>query len=827
MSRYTPDSSQKLAGKDSGSLSALGVSSRDATHLVNRQGVGRMDEALIINSMPATAINDLTDERLLSIAQQNYNTSEEYFNASHRTRIMDAMSRFNSQHPKGSKYWQDAFLRRSKIFRPKTRSVIRKREAAAIIAMFSTTDVAAINASDNGNPQAARDARIQQALLNHRLNEDARFYQFVMGSVQDADRQGIVCAATQWEYRETTRYYDRIKTDENGTQTRDRISARMPTFDRPAWRLVPIENIRFSPGCDWMDPVNSSPYLIELMPRYVCEIREQINNPRARLKYRNLNDAELMMGTKSNEWDPIRIQREHNRQDRYARQGEIHDYSIVWVHRNILRIDGEDYIYDTVGTQVMLSDMVPLNQVDPRGYRGYVIGGMTLESHNPFPEGTATLMSQLQDELNDNANLRTDMNKMATAGRYFVKRTAGIDLHALARFSPGSAVEMDDPESSVKWDRANPPPSSNYEENNLLNTEIDDLVGNFNQGSVAANKQLNETVGGLSMLGDIGTQMTEYDMRTLAKTFFEPVLRQTLDLVRMYETDRDLAAQIGSKFAISEVQYWQSLQTPTVLNINVGFGATNPMKRLEKLQAGMKIMSEFFPYMMMMADQAEIVQEVFGAVGYPDAERFFPFLDEKTQQDPKYRTLIMQLNQMRMLSFPHIAEAQGRQQQGQAQAMGAITAAKIKAQADVTKTREQIAGQLKLKELELDLARVELQIEYANTDIKREELNLERQKLANDIAVQQEQMAIQAQGTQIAANPAQMGEPTPEQQQQITSLDQPGSSGVQLPPLAQLMASLNSVLGGPAGGQQQSQPEDEDDDTMSVGEMQQAGGPPA
>lgn len=823
MSRFMPSSENKLAGNGQSGLSSLGLPNREASHMIQRQGVGRMDEALILEAFPAETINDTSDERMLQIAQQNYNTSEEYFNASHRTRIMDAMSRFNSQHPKGSKYWQDAFLRRSKIFRPKTRSVIRKREAAAIMAMFSTSAVTAIDASDNGNPQAAKDARIQQHLLNHRLNEDARFYQFVMGCVQDADRQGIVCAATQWEYREATRYYDRIRTDEHGNQSRDRISARMPTFDRPSWRLVPIENIRFSPGCDWMDPVNSSPYLIELMPKYVCEIRQEMKNPRARLKYRDLNDAMLMMGTKSNEWDPIRIQREHNRQDRYARQGEIHDYSIVWVHRNIIRVEGEDYIYDTIGTQVMLSDLVPLNQVDPRGYRPYVIGGMTLESHNPFPEGTATLMSQLQDELNDNANLRTDMNKMATAGRYFVKRTAGIDLHALARFSPGSAVEMDDPANSVKWDRATPPPSSNFEENNLLNTEIDDLVGNFNQGSVAANKQLNETVGGLSMLGDVGTQMTEYDMRTLAKTVFEPVLRQTLDLVRMYETDRALAAQIGSKFAISEVQYWNSLQTQTTLNINVGFGATNPMKKLEKLQAGMKIMGEFFPYMMMMADQAEIVQEVFGAVGYPDAERFFPFLDEKTQQDPKYRALIMQLNQMRMLSFPHIAEAQGRQQQGQAQAMGAITAAKIKAQADVSKTREQIAGQLKLKEMELALARVELQIEYAKTDIAREELNLERQKLANDIAMQQEQMLITAQGTQVKNPHAEPGQPTPEQEQQIQSLDQPGSQGVQLPPLDSLMQQLSGKLGGPVGGGE----DDDSDDGMTVGEMQQSGGPPA
>lgn len=817
MSFFNPSSEEKLAGATATGLSGLKLPGLEPTHVFQRTG-GRPDkDALDPDSVPFDPGDRGNDTALLQLAEQNYSVSEDYFNATHRTRIMDAMARFNSQHPRGSKYWTDSFLRRSKIFRPKTRAMVRKREASAIMAMFSTQDVVAINANDNGNPDSARDARVQENVLNHRINEDARFYQFVMGAVQDADRQGIVCAATEWEYREATRYYTRMTIDDQGQRQFERLSMKMPKFDRPSWRLIPLENMRWSPAASWINIVDTSPYLIELMPMYLCDVREQIKNTKRRLPYRQLSDAELSLGVRSNEYDPIRIQREHNKLDRFAANGEIRDYQIVWVHRNIVRIDGEDYVYDTIGTRVMLSDIVPLSQVDPRGYRPYVIGAANMESHNPYPDGAVTLMSQLQDEINDNSNLRTDMNKMATAGRYFVKRAAGIDLHALARFSPGSAVEMEDPAGSVKWDRAPAPPSSNFEENNLLNTEADDLIGNFNQGSVAANKQLNETVGGLSMLGDIGTQMTEYDLRTLAKTLFEPVLRQTLDMVKMFETDQDLAAQIGSKFAMNEVQYWKAIQTPTVLNINVGFGATNPMKRLEKLNLAMKTMGEFFPYLMMMSNQAEIVQEVFGACGYQDATRFFPFLDQKAQQDPKYTALIMQLNQMRMLTFPHVAEAQGRQQQGQAQAMGAITAAKIKSQTDLQKNRDAIAGKIKVTQMQLDLAKVELQIEYAKTDIEREQLNLDRQKLANDIAIQQEQLAIQAQGT-LLQNPHAMEEPIPGQsQEQVNSLDQPGSQGVQMPSLPALVQQLNSTLGGPVGGKS-----DTPDDEMTAGEMANA-----
>ena len=787
MARFNPSSEAKLAGYAETQLPRPELPEQ-GQRMSNRGGAGRVDEPLIVDSTPMDSIDNVGDARLLQLAQQNYNTSEEYFNASQRTRVMDAMARFRSMHPKGSKYWQDQYVKRSKVFRPKTRSTIRKREAAAIISMFSTADIAAINATDNGNPDAARDARLQNALLNHRLNEDSRFYQMVLGAVQDADRQGIVCAATEWDYKEATRYYDELKTD----GSRARHVVKQPVFDRPNWRLIPIENMRFSPAANWMDIVNSSPYLIELRPMYICDIRAYQKNPRARLKYRNLDDAQLMAGVKSNEWDPIRIQREGNKQDRYARQGEIADYATVWVHRNIIRIDGEDYVYDTIGCQHMLSDMVPLAQMDPRGYRPYVIGAMTLESHNPYPEGTATLMAQLQDEINENANLRTDMNKMATAGRMFVKRSAGIDLHALARFSPGAAVEMDDP-ASVRWDRPTPPPSSNFEENNLLNVETDDLIGNFNQGSVAANKQLNETVGGLQMLGDIGTQMTEYDMRTLAKTFFEPILRQTLDMIRLFETDRQLASVIGSKFAMQEREYWKALQTPTELVCNVGFGGTNPMARLSKLQMAMKMMGEFFPYLMMMSDQSEIAQEIFGACGYANAERFFPFLDQKNQEDPKYRTLIMQLNQMRMLSFPHIAEAQGRQQQGQAQAMGAITSAKIRAEAQVNVAREAAAAKMHLQQMQNDMALVELKLEYAKADLEKQQLLLEREKLAADIANQQQTLAIKAQGT-LLQNPHAQEQPLPpDQQSEEQRLQQPGSAAPYMPSLEEIMGQLAGI----------------------------------
>ncbi len=793
MSFFQPSSESKLAGANTVKLEPPGKPS--ATLYLNHALNGRPQAPMITDHIPVEAA-DMKDASMLAAARQCFESSEDYFNASHRTRIMDAMARFRSQHPKGSKYWSDAYARRSKTFRPKTRSTVRKREAAAIIALFSTADVVNLTATDGGSSKAAQDARLQEELLNYRLREDARWYQVCAGMMQDADRQGIVAACTEWEYREATQYFD--EQQPNGKRLKHAV--KVPVVDRPHIRLIPIENLRFSPAADWLDVVGTTPFLIELRPMFVCEIRAHAKNSRARLKYRDLDDSTLLTGAGADAWDPIRIARDGNKLDRYDRQGTITDYTIVWVHRNIMRIDGEDYVFDTVGTTAMLSNVVPLSEVDPRGYRPYVIGSAMIESHNPFPDGAVTIGGPLQDEINTNANLRTDMNQMATSGRMFVSRTSGVDLNALARFSPGSAVMMDSVES-VKWDRPPPPPPTNFEENNLLNTEFDDLLGNFSQGSVAANKQLNETVGGMGMLADVGSQMTEYDLQTLANTFIQPVLRQVLDLVKLYETDRELAATIGAKFAVSERQYWEALTTPTRLIVSVGFGATNPMKRLERLSIGLKTMGEFFPYLMMMADQSEITNEIFGAIGYPDATRFFPFLDQKTMQDPKYKTLIMQLEQMRMLSFPHVAQAQGRAQQGQAQAQGRIQAAQITAQAAIQKQQMLNESNEKITAMQLQLAKVELQLSQENTDIARGALLLKREQLSNQIAMQQEQLILEAQGTPLANPHAVEGPLTPGQTAEVHNLRTPPSGANPVPSVPQMFQNASQIPDGMTGGE--------------------------
>lgn len=743
-----------------------------------------------------------TEDDFLSLSRQSYNNSETYFNAAHRNRVVDAMARYNSEHPKGSKYHNPAFEKRSKLFRPKTRSTVRKREAAMVLAMFGSSDIVNVQAT-KPDAQSAYDARIQEALLNYRLKADDRYYKLIVGGTQDAERQGFAIASTYWEYEEAQQYYDEIHPTLGKTARIDTV----PKIDRPGVSLIPIERFHFSPGADWMDVVNSSPYLVEVRPTFLCDVRKYQLNQRAKLKYKNLSTSELLAGGSAQQWDAVRMQRERNNVNRYDRNGEVSDYAIVWVHRNIMKVDGEDYVFDTVGTTTMLSNIIPLSEFDPRGYRPYVVGSTLVEAHNPFNPGGVTLMGQLQDEINDTANLRIDANKMATAGRMFVKRNTGLDLHAMARFSPGAAIEMDNPSTDVKWDRSPEAPKGMTEEHQMMATELDDLMGNFSPSSVANNRNLNETVGGMQMIGNAADQIVEYDIHTFSKTFAEKVLGHVLDLEKQWETDAGLASIIGEKMGTDARAFWKALGTETKLEINIGFGATNPQKRLERIGTALQTLASVAPQAIQNMDQNEVAKEVFAAMGFSNASRFMPFIDDKPgaeQTDPKIKVLQQQLAQAQQMADPNQAKIQGSIQVETIRGKNMLTLQQAKQQgAEALQERENQAAR-DMKMMELKLAYIELQLEGEKNQIAKAQLMMEREKLSFDITMQRMQFNLERLTAQASATAPVVGQ-DPDTEKEAESLRTPSNGSLlSLPDFSQTYQTAGDYV---SGASQSNQPE--------------------
>jgi hypothetical protein len=152
---------------------------------------------------------------------------------------------------------------------------------------------------------------------------------------------------------------------------------------------------------------------------------------------------------------------------------------------------------------------------------------------------------------------------------------------------------------------------------------------------VNTNRQLNETVGGMNLISNNANMMQEYMVRTIVETWISRVLRHLMKLIERYESDEQRLLQVASNHKIKDARtVLHYLRMPTRLRVNVGFGATNPTKRIEKMGMGLGILAKYFPQAVQKADVKEVSTEVFGALGYKDGSRFFPSL----YQDPGDRS---------------------------------------------------------------------------------------------------------------------------------------------------------------------------------------------
>ena len=572
----------------------------------------------------------MSEAEFLQLANAAFTASTSYFDTAVRSRLVNNLRQFQGQFPTGSKYLSDAYRGRSKFFRPKTRAVVRKNEAIGAEAFFSSMDVISIKPQNESDPIQRASAEVNKYLLQYRLTTKGKnglpWFLISSGANQDAQVQGLVCSYQHWEINEKK------------------------GIDRPAVVLKPLENIRFDPNCDWYDPVNSSPYFIELIPMYIKDVKARmvIDGVTGQSKWKPMSDSELRVAS-SQSSDIVRLQREQGRVDPRVGQTGITDYTIVWVHRVIAEIDGRDWVWHTLGRTAVLDKPKPIEEVWFHGRRPYVIGFCVVETHRAYPGGNVELIAPMQAELNENANQRMDNVKFAMNKRYFAKRTAALDLRSLQRNVPSSVTMMNDPEKDVKVVDTPDVTASAYQEQDRLQLDIDDVAGSFSQASVQANRKLNETVGGMNILTKDASQVTGYQLRTFAETWMEPVLEQLVLLEQFYETDEVILglageqAQLFQKFGIDEMTDSLLMQSLNI-NVNVGLGATNPHDQLANFMEGIRALHEILQDGVLQKygiDIAEVIKEIFSKLGYKDGKRFFP-----DQNDPRIAGLLATIQEL-------------------------------------------------------------------------------------------------------------------------------------------------------------------------------------
>lgn len=602
------------------------------------------------------------DQYWVNLARDAHSSSSTWFDTNVRNRVINDIRQFQGEHPEGSKYHTDAYRLKSKMFRPKTRTAIRKNEATAAAAFFSTEDVVGVRPMDDDDPIHQAAAKIHKSLLQYRLTRPhphgLPWFLTVMGGVQEALSVGVVASYQDWK----------------------RIPEKK--LDRPDVTLLPIENYRFDPAADWRDVVNSSPYFIIKWPLYVKDVKARMQEPpaveeaelveggelqdevaEAPVKpWKYYSEAQLRSSTQTS--DTIRQTREHGTDTKTAETG-LSDFSICWVHENFVEIDGVDVVYYTLGTEFLLTDPVRVTDKYPQG-RPVVVGFSIIEAHKPYKSSLGTLTKDTQSEINDVANLRLDNVKLILNKRHIVKRGAQVDLRSLTRNIPGSVTLANDPNGDVRFVTTDDATASSYQEQDRLNLDFDDMAGAFSGSSVASNRKLNETVGGMNLLSSNADMVSEYQLRTMVETWVEPVLRQLIMLEQAYETDELILQLAGRNAGIDKLGFREVtdelIMQDTILNVGVGTGSVNPQKQIERFVFGMTNAAQFLGQdFLQKIKTEEVIKELFGKLGYKDGLRFFTIGDDQ-EQDPRLQQAMEQIQQLQqalaMKNPPEVVAAQ-------------------------------------------------------------------------------------------------------------------------------------------------------------------------
>ncbi len=566
--------------------------------------------------------DDAADERFSweKLAKDAFRDSTTYIDTNYRKKWEDSLRAFNNEHPQDSKYNMDVFRKRSHSFVPKTRAVIRKNEAAAAAAFFSNLDTVSIQAANQADQRQRLSAEVMQQLVQYRLTHTIPWFLLLCGALQDAQTQSACIAHVHWRFVA------------RGAKEKMEILE-----DRPCIDLIPIENIRFHPAADWVDPLNASPYLIHLMPMYVGDVKDRMNRPdpkgRTWIKY---NDA-IFRFYMDSEDDSTRQTRLRLAEDPTKARSRVSDYDIVWVHRHIHRYKGEDVQWYTLASERRLTNPEPLSRTVFHGRRPYEMGRAILETHKALPMSVPELGRGLQDDLNETRNQRNDNVKFVLNKGYFVRRGANVDMPSLVRNVPGRITQVNDVEKDVKEQEWTDVTQSAYLEEDRITGNFDELLGNFNPLQVAQQRTPRESEKTMLALQSPSNLLTEYLLKTFVETFVLPVVRQLVLLEQHYETDsRVLAiagekAKIRQKFGVDEITD-RMLDEELTTQINVGMGATDPAMKLQRFVYGVGNLAKIAVKPPPGINLTEIYKEVFALSGYQDGSRFLSTADPEKQQ---------------------------------------------------------------------------------------------------------------------------------------------------------------------------------------------------
>lgn len=781
----------------------------------------------------------LSREQYLEIARTAESQAITFLDSSVRARWVRSQKAAMNQHPEGSKYTSDQWRGRSKLFRPKTRNAIRKHCRNLAKSLFGPGKVVSAEPQDEQNPMQVASAALKTELLNYRLSRESRrngipWFQIAVGARKNSLIYGVAISKQTWRYRVEYCWND------DGTPEIDEETQQQKFIvleDRPDILLYPPENVLFSEVCDWTNPAQTTEVLILRHQMSVTEAMGMISssNKYSAVKFDPDIDAETLRALIAPKQGPQDTQ--STRTARHSGNDPLQQTNTttppLWLHEVFAKIDGRDMVFWTIGKHKVISEPVPVRKAYPavNGERPVVIGYGEIEPHVSYPMAPVESWGPIQNEINDQVNLRLDHMKQVVTPLAMVRRGRQIDIKAVqSRGGNNGVVLVQNPAEDVVYAQIPDLPQSAYVENNYLNADFDDAAGTFNAGSVSTNRSLNETVGGMKMLSSDASDSGDYDTTVFTETYLEPTMWQVLKNIEYYEDDEKVLQLCGQKaklielFGINDITD-ELLMAECHLNLKLGMAASNlPQERLQKFAMGSEILGKITaPFIqagknkMPSLKMKEVVNSIYGDAGIPDAaDRFFNDLDDEPAPPNQGADPEMQKMQAEFAMKQKASEQD-------------LQFKKEEHQLDIQQKREEAAVDRQLREQEMQF---KLQENEQNNQIRMQQANQNAQ-VQQTLAAQKLQTGAMMAGQKMQVGEAQAQQKMQQGEQQFAQKQQqamamqaqpqgqpgapmPGGGGSD-PMLAQAIQALvqsnmqiqellKAVLGGGQQQQAQAQP---------------------
>lgn len=663
----------------------------------------------------------LDDREVLQIIQAALPRATDFFQQKALARLLKTYKATRNEHPEGSKYHKALYKARAAYHRPKTLNAMRRMQTKCANALFATRDVIEMSPGDESNPQNKAATAVRKELLNYRTSRKSGrnaipWMETTLGARTDAWQTGYTVSFQSWEYERRDAGMEpllgeggRVLIDpRTGLPAQRRVWETLK--DRPEVALIPIENCGIDPAAPWIDPAQRSSFFFIKEPMYRSAIEAAMKQGRGGdIPWRDPAKIDWSQGRTEQEPDAraVRTARGDDATDRLEDQGSAPrevsqgDF-LVWRYIWFFRHGNVDYTVYTIGTRELLSDPIPTADAFPAlgGQRPIVMGTDVIRPHDLYPLSNAAALLPMQEEINDQANLRIDAQRQSVFPVAKVRRGKSVDVGALARRGPATNILVEEPDD-VMFETIPNGAAALFAEMDRLNNDFDETAGIFSNSSVQGQRAMNETVGGMKILAGDADAVANLELKIWTETWYERVIQQLSLLIAYYETDDRVLSICGQRAGLAEKFGINAITDDLLMAevstvVDIGTGANDPAEAAGRFKLATDTIIGVATIDMQLAaggskfrfNLQEVASEAYGGAGFKDAGERFVVI-EGDQPSPEVQQLQAQLQELQAQVAAYEQGKQGEIELEREKTSGELAVVDRKAQHEMNMARMQ------------------------------------------------------------------------------------------------------------------------------------------